>query len=280
MTCQFQTPNFIYYSYITVFILTLTTAFIILFKDRKHSINRNAFYFILSISFWILVGFLEEVVHNLNVNFFVARVEILIGFSALFLLFFSYHFTRTPINARKKFWLSIPFLILIPFVPTDLNLRIFDAETCKFVDGPLVFYVYAIVVWYVILALLNLSKKLNDPITSYHVKSQIRILRWAIIFFMIWNIIKEEIIRITTLQNYLFETAPYFIAGSLFFISLVVFAIIKSDLFEFNSVLTSGFTITIWSFIFLGLIVFGTNITVILVSIIFYLVLLIIFLKM
>ena len=280
MTCQFETPIFVYYSYISVIILSLITGFLILSKDKKHLINRNAFYFILVISFWILADFLRKIVPSLSLNLFIGRMETLVGFAALFFLFFSYHFTRTPISFKKKVLLSLPFLVLIPLVSTDFNLRIFNAENCKFVDGPLVFYVYGIIIIYTGMALLNLFRKLNDPITPYQMKSQLRILISSAAFFAVWNIVNEEVSRISTLGNNSIEIAPYFVVGNLFFVSMIAFSIIKKNLFEFRNVLTIGFTLFIWTGIFFLLIFFSANPQMTIISIVAYVALLIIFWKM
>ena len=111
-------------------------------------------------------------------------------------------------------------------------------------------------------------------------KSQLRILISSAAFFAVWNIVNEEVSRISTLGNNSIEIAPYFVVGNLFFVSMIAFSIIKKNLFEFRNVLTIGFTLFIWTGIFFLLIFFSANPQMTIISIVAYVALLIIFWKM
>jgi hypothetical protein len=278
--CQFDTPNFIYYSYIAVFILTLLTAFSILYRDLKHPANRDAFIFILLIAFWILDDFAQWTIHSIELNLFFARISILFSFIFLFFLFFAYSFARKRINIAQKWVMAIPFVLMIPLAFTGYNARIFSASTCDFVEGPLIFYSYILNAVYAAWATKILIEKYQDLTTPRQLRSQIKILIWALWFAWIWIAVFEEIFRISMLNNMVFDISPYFIIGDLFFVSLIAFAIIKCDLFNFNTVPTGAFTYVLWTAIFVSILFFEVNMLFTLVAAIFYVILLLIFWKL
>jgi hypothetical protein len=278
--CQFDTPNFIYYSYTAVFILTLLTAFSILYRDSKHPVNRDAFIFILLIAFWILDDFAQWTIHNIEINLFFARISILFSAIFLFFLYFSYEFVRKKINNAQKWIMATPFLLLIPLIFTNYNTKIFNASTCDFVEGPLIFYSYILNALYAAWATKILIEKRQDLATPRQVRAQIKILISALWFAWIWITVFDEIFRISTLNNAIFDISPYFIIGDLFFVSLIAFAIIKCDLFNFNTVPTAAFTYILWTAIFVSIIFFEVSMLFTMVAAIFYVILLLIFWKL
>jgi hypothetical protein len=277
--CQFDTPNFIYYSYIIVFILTFITALSVLLKNTTHPANRDAFIFMLMMAFWILNDFAQWIFHSIAINLFFARISILFFFIFLFFLYFSYEFARKPITFAKKLFLAIPFLALTPFVLTDFNVEIYSASTCDFAIGPLIFYGYFLTAAYATLATKILVKKFQDLATPLQVRAQIKILISAIWFAWIWIVIFDEVFRISTLKGAIIDISPYFIVGELFFVSLIAFAIIKCDLFNFNTVPATAFSLILWSAIFISILFFPVNIFFTLVSAILYVILLLVFWK-
>lgn len=280
--CQFETPVFIYYSYIAVFFLSLVTAFIILYRNKSNPVNRNAFYFILIIAFWILNDLFQWIVPDWKLNMLSARISYLANFIVLFYLYFSYHFTYTPITAKKKFLLAIPFIIsgLITlfsdfhFVISDFNL-----ESCDYIPGKNIFITYFLQVTYAILATRILWKRYKDNVADLIAKSQIKVLISAIWFFVIWCIIYEEIGKWTYFSDSFMEISPHFVIGNLFFVSLIGFAMIKKNLFGGAGILKTGLVVFIWSAIFFGMFVFGTNIFVTIMTVIFYIILMKLFIE-
>lgn len=281
--CQFDTPIFIHYSYILVFILSIITGFVILLKDKKHPMNRNAFYFLAIIALWIANDFFQWMVYDLEINMFSARISYLANFLFLFYLYFVYYSTFTPLSRKKKLLLAIPLIIsgLITlfsdfhFVISDFNL-----ETCDYIPGINIYIIYAISIFYAYLATMVLLKNYNNRITSLFSKSQAKVLISAIWFFVIWNIIYEEIGKATYFSDSFVEISPHFIIGNLFFVSLIVVAIIRNNLFEFNNVLRSWFVIAIWSLIFFLMFLLLTSAHVFIICAVAYIVLLIVFWKM
>lgn len=279
--CQFDTPIFIYYSYISVLILSIITAFIILLKDKKHPINRNAFYFIMIIALWTLLDLSQWMVRDVGINLLIGKYSVIIIFLYLFFLYFSYAFARIRISARKKIILALPYVPLLFLIFTKYNIEYFDASNCDYAYGPLMsFYLYGIGVFYTAWSIIVLWKHYNNPIIPYREKSQIKILIGAVSFFTLWGISYEEIGRISFLSGSSVEISPHFVCGNLFFISLIAFAIIKDDLFEMDSVLQTWLTIVIWSLIFLLMLILSMSPISIIISASFYVLLMIIFWKM
>lgn len=205
-------------------------------------------------------------------------------FVTLFFLFFVYHFTYTSINIRKKLIISVPYFILAAFsLFGDMKyiLPYFDSETCDYnTTGSIIFYSYFLDVVYSFWATFILIRHYKNRIIPMVTKSQIKVLISAIWFFTVWNIFYEEICKISFLNGHLVDITPHFILGNLFFVSLIAFAIIKKDLFEFNNVLTCGFTIAIWTFAFLVLLFFPMSMVSSFLAIVSYLALMLIFWKM
>ncbi|HRY82876.1 MAG TPA: histidine kinase N-terminal 7TM domain-containing protein [Candidatus Moranbacteria bacterium] len=279
--CQFETPVFIYYSHITVFILTLLTGFIILFKDIKHPINRNAFYFILIIALWTIDDLVQWTAHSVSLNMFSAEISVMADLIFLFFLYFVYHFTCTEISIKKKWLLAIPYILLLFLAFTKYNIQVFNISDCnyahtKFMNGYLYLFEFLYIGW----ASYLLIKYYRNPINSSQARSQIKVLLPAIWFFIIWIIIYEEISRISFLSNNYIDVTPQFIIGNLFFVSLIAFSIIKKDLFEFCSVPLNWLVVFVWLLIFVGMLLFSMNIGSSIISGIAYIILMIIFLKM
>ena len=107
-------------------------------------------------------------------------------------------------------------------------------------------------------------------------KFQIKILISAIWFFVVWNMMYEGIGKF----NISIDITPHFIIGNLLFVSLIAFAIIKKDLFEFRNVFLDWFTIFLWSILFAGLFIFAANPFVMILCAVAYAALLLIFFRM
>ena len=274
--CEFETPIFIYYSYISVIILSLITGFLILLKDKKRPTNRNAFYFILFIVLWIFGDLLQWTIHDKEINMFFAKISDLMILIYLFFLYFSYHFAYRKINWKQKVIYALPFIPLILLIPSKYNLGIFNNE-CDYTDGPLVYYVYFLELLYSFWSSWILIEYYKNPVITRTTKRQIKILVLAILAYAIWNIAYEELGNRFFMSN---ATSPYYITCNLFFVSIIAFTMIKKDLFEFQNVLLDWFTVFLWSILFAGLFIFATNPFVMILCAVAYAALLLIFFRM
>ena len=73
---------------------------------------------------------------------------------------------------------------------------------------------------------------------------------------------------------------PNFVIGNLFFVSLIAFASIRRNLFEFDESLLDWFTVFLWSILFSGLFIFAESPAVIITCAIAYAVLMVTFFRM
>lgn len=279
--CQFDTPLYIYYSYIPVFVLCLLTAILILLRNPKEASNRNAFYCILFLAFYIADVFGQWTIKDAYWNKFLVEISFLSTTISLFFLFFSYHFTETKITLKQKFIFALPCFILFGLAFSKYSFVFFDINNCVYSNSKLaMFCSYFIEIVYAFLATRILAKYYKKTDTYYIAKYQIRVLIGAIWFYVIWDIVSEEIYRISFLLGQYIDNTPHFIFGNLFFVSLIAFSIIKNGLFKFDTLFNAGFTIFLWSLIFLGMILFYANFTVIVLASLFYVALMLIFWKM
>jgi len=277
--CEFETPLFIYYSYISAIIVSLITGFLILLKDRKHPVNRNAFYFIMIIVLWIIGDLFQWTIHSKESNMFFAKISLFFTTIYLFFLYFSYHFSGQKINWKQKIKYALPLIPLILLIPTKYNIKIFNNE-CDYAHGIIIYYVYFLELLYTAWASCVLVKYYREAKGEYEIKAQIRVLVSAIWIFAILSIAYEEVGIISVLNNSFIEISPYFIVSNLFFISLIAFAIIKKDLFKFSETLLDWFTVFLWSLLFAGLFIFAESPAIIVTCAIAYAVLMVTFFRM
>jgi hypothetical protein len=282
--CEFDTPTFVYYTHIVVFVLCLLTAILILLHEPRKASNQNAFYFIMIMAIWTADVFLQWTIKDAFWNLFFAKLSFIADFIVLFFLYFSYSLVRVKISWKKKIIFAIPYIILAisPFIFNIYSY--YDAETCSYnANSIIMFYIYFLDIIYAAWAtyiLLKGASEENKFKCNFMVPFQMKILIPAIWFFVVWSIFYEEIYRISFALGSYIENTPYFIIGNLFFVSLIAFAIIRKDLFEFPIVITNHYTVVVWTIIFLGFIFFYSNLTVIILATIFYAILMYIFWKM
>ncbi len=279
--CQFDTPIYVYYSHIAVFVLCLLTAILILIRNPKEASNRNAFYFIFILALWVADVFGQWTIKDAFWNKFFVQLSLMSDLTYLFFVYFAYYLTRTKITFKQKILFAIPYIIL-PFLAfSKYNLAVFNPENCDYSHSLFIgLYLYFFEIFYASWATYILIKKCNNFNCNILVPFQIKILIPAIWFFAIWNILSEEIYRISFSLGSYIDNTPHFIIGNLFFVSLIAFAIIRKELFEFPIVITNHYTVVVWTLIFLGFIFFYSNLTLIVLAAIFCAVLMYIFWKM
>jgi hypothetical protein len=251
--CQSGTPLFIIYSYSSVIILSLITAFSILYMDPKHPSNRNAFYFILAIALWTIGDLIQWEATVPIIGYIFNRLSYLADFFFLFFLYFAYYFVGEDLTAEKRIILALPLSLTAIAVIGGFGVGTFEKDTCGYdVDWyifPSLFLNLAYSVW----ASFVLLKKYRCPSVHYNMKSQIRVLVFAIMFFVLWSLAYEAVDVFSVMEEVGIEISPYFILGNLFFISLIAFAIIEYDLFDFGLIPRKWFAFAILSAIFGGM---------------------------
>ncbi len=219
----------------------------------------------------------------MKINMFSARISYLSNFIFLFYLYFCHYFTYTPIDLKKKILLAAPFVIsgiITLFSNFHFVISDYDPISCNYVPGANIYISYVLNLVYAYLATRVLLKSYHKRIMILVTKCQIKVLISAVWLFAIWCIVYEEIGKISYEMDSFVEISPHFIIGNLFFVSLIAFAIIKKDLFEFENVFLNWFTIFLWSLLFVGLFVFAGSPGIIILCTIAYLALMLTFLGM
>ncbi|MFA6159476.1 MAG: histidine kinase N-terminal 7TM domain-containing protein [Parcubacteria group bacterium] len=251
--CQFETPLLVIYSYISVIILSLITAFSILYKNKKHSLNWNAFYFIFIIALWTAGALAQWLVHDIQIIFLFFRLSYLLVFFFLFFLYFSFDFVDEKLSQKRKIIFALPFLVTVFSVIGGYGIGSVEPKYCDYTLGWLAYYNLFVGLAYSVGAIIVLMKKYKQPLVSYKIKLQIGILILAISFFILWNMAYEVIYVFSLIKKTEIEISPYCILGNLFFIILMIFNIIEYDLFDFDITPGKWFAFSIFSIIFLGM---------------------------
>jgi hypothetical protein len=221
--------------------------------NPKHPSNRNAFYFILAIALWTIGDLIQWEATVPIIGYIFNRLSYLADFFFLFFLYFSYYFVGENLTAKKRIILALPLLLTLISVIGGFGVGTFEKDTCGYdVDWyifPSLFLNLAYSVW----ASSVLLKKYRRPSVYYNMKSQIRVLVFAIMFFVLWSLAYEAVDVFSVMEEVGIEISPYFILGNLFFISLIAFAIIEYDLFDFGLIPRKWFAFAILSAIFGGM---------------------------
>ena len=278
--CQVETPPLIVYSYISVIILSLVTASSVIYKKTKHSLNRNAFYFISIIALWTIAELVQWLTTSVAINNIFYHLSYLIDFFFLFFLYFSYDFAGEKLNQKRKLFFALPLLVTIFSVVSGYGIGKIDSDTCFYESDWLIYYGLSIDLIYSIWASAVLIRKYKDPMILYKEKIQIKLLIFTIMFFILWSIAYEAVNIISVMKNLNIENSPYFILGNLFFIILMIFNTMECDLFEFNLIPGKWFAFSIFSAVFLGMFFLSLTPMFYLILLIFYIVIVWIFLRM
>lgn len=251
--CQFETPLLVIYSYVSVIILSLINAFSILYKNKKHSMNQNAFYFIFIIALWTAGDLVQWLTHDMKISFFFFRLSYLLVFFFLFFLYFSFDFVDEKLSQKRKIIFALPLLVTVFSVAKGYGIGSVEPKSCDYTLGWLAYYSLFVSLMYFFGAVIVLMKKYKQPLISYKTKLQIRILVLAIVFFISWNMAYELIDIFSIIEKTEIEISPYCILGNLFFIILIIFNIIEYDLFDFDIIPGKWFAFAVFSVIFLGM---------------------------
>lgn len=251
--CEFETPFFIIYSYVSVIILSLIIAFGILLKNPKHSLNRNAFYFISILALWTIGDLVQWLTRNVQISEFFLRLSNLEDFFYLFFFYFAYTIVGKELSWKKKLIFALPVFVTVFLVVGNYGMGNVEPLYCDYNLGWVIYYSLSINLLYSVWASVILLKEYSRPLAFYKTKLQIRVLVFAIMSFVISNIIYEAIDVLSISEKWDIEISPYYILINLFFIALISFAIIEHDLFEFSAVPRRWFAFSVLSVVFWGM---------------------------
>src|SRR3972149_11920458 len=155
-------------------------------KDKKSNISQYFSLFVFSIAFWIFSNFLVDISKNQDQVLLWSKLA-LVGpiLLAAFFLCFSIIFPKRKekISLRRLIFIFLPVLLLLMFVPTNLNIeRVINIP----LKGPpevkagILYYPFALyLISYIGTALYFLLKKLKS--SSFIEKAQIRMIFLGVI---------------------------------------------------------------------------------------------------
>jgi len=228
--CDFEIPRLLFYTHIPALIIGVLLAFLVFSGNKKSETSKNLFIFILFLCYWLFIDMVAWITFDVDVALFLTRVLVLTSLALLFFLFFSYSFRNQSLNLRKKILFSIPFWPIAVLLFTNLNEYIIDSSSCYYQYGPLLWYIYLIVLLYTIWSIIILLKgyKKNVDIKT---KKQIKLIIGAIIFVVVWFIILVGLSNSSFVKNlpgnlddYFFISVPI---GIVIFIALLTYAITR-----------------------------------------------------
>jgi hypothetical protein len=268
--CPTDVPLFIVYSYSSVIILGLVVAISILFKNKEHSVNRNAFYFMLAIVLWTLGDLVQWETTSPLVSYVFSRLSYLADFIFLFILYFAYDFVGEKLIWKKKLIFALPLFLTVFAVAGGFGVGTYDSSTCITNVGWYIFPSLIFNVGYAIWASCILLKGYRNTLVRYSNKSQIRLLVFAIMFSVLWSVAYEIIDVLNVVTDIGIEISPYFILGNLIFIVLIAFNIIEYDLFDFGVLPRKWFSFSIVSLIFIGMFFLALTPIFYFISLLFY----------
>jgi hypothetical protein len=268
--CQFETPTFIIYSYISVIILSIITAQSILRKNPRHSLNQDAFSFISIIVLWTAIDLGRWLSHDVKLNFLFFRLSYIIDFFFLFFLYFSYSFVGKKLSQRKKVFFALPLLVTVFAIAGNYGIGTVDELDCSYNFSWLIIFSLIFSFVYSTWASAVLLRRYYHPTVNYKTKLQIKVLVFAIILSVMWGIAYEIVDILSISHEWGIEISPYFILGNLFFIALIIFNIIEYDLFDFDVLPQKWFTFAVLTTIFGGMFFLALTPIVFLCILLFY----------
>lgn len=251
--CQFQTPFFIYYSYVSVILIAFIGAFSILLKNPKQSLNRNAFLFLFIVALWTAGDLVQWVTRDAQTSYLFLRLSYLVDFFFLFFLYFAYDVVGEKLSGKKKWLFAWPAFLTAFLVAGNFGIGQVEPEHCNYGLGWLIYYSLPIDLFYAVWAVAVMIKKYRHSLVYYKTKLQIGVLVFAIMSFVLWNVAYEAVDIFSMAGKLDIEISPYFILGNLLFLALVAFAVVEYDLFDFETLPRKWFTFAILSVVFGGM---------------------------
>ncbi|MCK9393684.1 MAG: HAMP domain-containing sensor histidine kinase [Candidatus Paceibacterota bacterium] len=237
-------PQLLYFSHIPTAFIALILGFFVFSKTRKGR-NKFAGQLLLIVSLLFTVWSILDIILWTNIDSDrVAFVWSIINFMALLVssctLYFSYVFLENK-DAPLPFKVLIGFLLLsyAVFIPTNINLDIFNLSNCEFEEGLLVNYYYFLEIVFFSCLLIYLIKKIAKA--GKERKKIIALFSLGVICFLLsfsgsnlfGNITKH------------WEIAQYGLFGMPLFMAFLIYLIIEYRVFNIKLLAAQALIISI-----------------------------------
>lgn len=252
--CNFEGPTYlffssnvapmIHYSHIPITIISLILGFFIIFKKWRSLPNRILFCLTLTFSMWVFLDSVFWASNRSDVIMFVWSLQILfeplVYISAFYLI--NVLFKKEDISFRKKLILALIYLPVVIFAPTKYNLSGFSIETCLSEEGFIaLYYTYAIEIIYT-LWIIGFSIREFLKAKTKETKQKIILLTTGTVLLLLSFSFGNIIGSFTDNWN----VAQIGLFGVPFFIGLLIYGIIKFNLFNVKIIGANVLIIALW----------------------------------
>ncbi len=240
--CNFEIPKLLFYTHVPAFVASFLLGLFIYYSDRKNNVNKNIFWFILLVCFWIIADLFPWLSFNVGINLFFVRIIPLVSVSLVFFLIFSFYFEGGEVSRRKKIILFLPAIPIILFLFSDFNAYVSDPGTCTSQYGIMIWYVAAFCIFYTGWSVKKLIDCYRNKKTGGDLKEQIKIVITALSFLVFWFLL---FVFLAILKNN--EEIYLFIpVGIVIFIGMLTYAITKYQFLNIKLISAQALTYSIW----------------------------------
>lgn len=151
----------VYYSHISVIVVSLIFAIFILIKGKKELLNRVLFFTLVPFILWVFFDLIFWAANRSDVIMFVWSITILVEplvyIGAFYLIYLLTYKKDVPF--KLKLIIGLLYLPVVIFTPTHYTLTGFDLTSCLSTEGFFGYYDYVIefifTFWFVILAIIK-----------------------------------------------------------------------------------------------------------------------------
>jgi len=237
-------PPLIYYSHIPNIIIAISLAIFILVQNRKALANKILFFTILAFEVWVFFALAFWATNRGDMVMFAWLMDILVEplvyIGCLYLLYVL--IDGEDISFSKKLFLSILYLPVPLFLPTDLMLSAFDPVTCLAEEGPLaLYYTYFVeilvtiwVIWFCIDRFSKTKGNKRREIIYLGIGTTLMLVAFA------WGNIVGSFS-----DNW--QLGDYGLFGMPVFLAFLVYSIVKFRLFNIKVIGATALVVTMWA---------------------------------
>lgn len=223
-----STPHLLYYSHIPASFIALALGLFVYFKNRSARVGSLLLIISGLFFFW---SFLDLIlwtnIDSRMIAFVWSIVNLIEVLVSLTTLYFSYVFLEKKDVAFKiKIFFGLLVLGFVFLVPTSVNVPYFDLTNCEAHQGPLIYYFYALEIFFFICLLFYLGTKV---MVSKKEEKRITVLFALGVFFFLASFSGANIIGSFTEH---WEILQYGLFGMPVFMAFLTYLIVRYKIFN------------------------------------------------
>jgi signal transduction histidine kinase len=219
-------PSFLYYSYVPIILLCITLGFFVLKSGRDKILNKKLFYISLVYALFLINELLHWILIPVVLVHFFWQITTLIHALLFYCvyLFFYYLMYERKISFNHQAFVFLLITPIVLFLPTVINIQVFDFEYCEGNYSWLVYYLYIVeITFLVLIARLSIKKII---ISKNRIKD---------VLFSVATIVFLGIFIVTNVwgdSTLLYEVNILGPLGMLLFIILMMFTVVRYRTFN------------------------------------------------